>query len=88
MRACCGEILWWVASCEVSQAVCERGWNMVEKLVVICGASRRFLKQFIVTVRDPEGVRVLQGKKKIIKQICKFNFKFEYVQGIYDWIMI
>ena len=40
----CGAILWWVIPWEDSQAACEQGRNMLERLVMICGASRRSLK--------------------------------------------
>jgi len=60
-RACWGAILEWVIPWKVSQIACEQGRNMLEKLVVICGASRQFLKPLLVTACDPGGDRSVSG---------------------------
>jgi len=42
----------WVSSWEVSQAACEQGRSTLEKLVMICGASRQSFKLFLLIVRN------------------------------------
>jgi len=54
-RACWGAILGWVTSWEVSWAACERGRNMLERLVMICGASHQSMKPLLVKPATKRG---------------------------------